>query len=431
MRLRIAMLACALTALGSVATPGIAGAAPRHNHHLTIAATPNPVSAGEGVLVYGRLLGAANAGQPIRLYHHLIGSGEGYTLVSTTTTDSAGYYEFTRADDVVETNRNWFVRGPDGSHSRTVHERVIALVSINASATSSDTNHQIVFTGNVTPNHAYERVFLQEQSGSSDDWRTLASDQLDGSSAYSIAYRWHRPGVRDVRVLFRGDERNVRGFSNPVTVNVQQAQVPDFTINSSAPIADAGSAVTISGVLDQPGSTTPQQGTVVQLWGRAAHQRHFVVLADGTTGSDGSYSFNQPNLSTNTAYYVATMKLPHTARRHTAALYQGARDVLTMQSSSSSATTGQAVTFTGTVMPDKAGHVIYLQKLGKDGDWHTVEVRIVRNDSTFEFGWTIGSPGTHTFRARITSDGANVGSASAPVSITATAPPASTLPPAS
>ena len=87
--------------------------------------------------------------------------------------------------------------------------------------------------------------------------------------------------------------------------------------------------------------------------------------------------------------------------------------------------------FDGTVMPDKAGHSIYLQKLAKDGDWHTVEVRTVRHDSTFEFAWVLGSPGTHTFRARITSDGVNVGSASAPVTITVTAPPASSLPPAS
>ena len=67
-------------------------------------------------------------------------------------------------------------------------------------------------------------------------------------------------------------------------------------------------------------------------------------------------------------------------------------------------------------MPDKAGHSIYLQKLGRDGDWHTVEIGTVRHDSTFEFAWAIGSPGTHTFRARITSDGVNVGSHSAPVS---------------
>ena len=433
MRLRLTMLVCALTALGSVTAPGVASAAPRHNHHLTIAATPNPVIAGEGVLIYGRLLGAGNSGQTISLYHHLLGSGGGYTLVGTTTTDASGYYEFPRAEGIVLTNRNWFVRGPDGSHSRTLHERAMALVSVNASTTGTDTAHPIVFTGQVTPNQAYHRVYLQEQTGSGDDWHTLAGDQLDGNSSYSIAYRWRRPGVRDVRILFGGDDRNARGASDPVTVNVQQAQVPGFTIGSSAPIADAGTTAVISGTLDQPGTTTPQQGTVVQLWGKPAHQERFTVLGDATTGADGSYSFNQPNLTTNTTYYVATMRLPHTASRHTALLYQGVRDVVTIQSSDTSgqATTDQPVTFSGTVTPDKAGHVIYLQKLAKDGDWHTVEAAIVRNDSTYVFGWTIGAPGTHQFRARITSDGANIGSASPVVSINATAPPASSLPPAS
>ncbi len=431
MRLRITVLTAAFAATALLIAPSLVSAAPRHNHHLTIAAAPNPVSAGEGVLIYGRLEGSEVGGQTIQLYHHLVGSGRGYTLVGTTTTDSSGYYEFTRAEDVVETNRDWFVRGPVDSHSRTVHERVSALVSLAASSTSTDTKHPITFTGTVTPNHAHEQVFLQEQQGSSDDWHTLASTRLDPSSTYTIAYRWKRPGVRDVRVLFRGDDRNIPGASDPVTVDVQQAQVPGFTIGSSAPITYEGSSVTISGVLDQPGTTTPEPNTVVQLWGRTAHQGHFLVLADGTTGSDGSYSFLQPGLRTNTVYYVATMRIGHEKRRHTALLYQGVRDVLTILSSTSSATTDQPVTFTGTVMPDKAGHSIYLQRLGKDGDWHTVEVGTVHNDSTFEFKWAAGSPGTDSFRARITSDGANVGSASAPVTVTVTAPPASTLPPGS
>jgi hypothetical protein len=431
MRRRIALLPCALTAFGIGATPVLAGAAPRHDHRLTIAATPNPVIAGERVLIDGRLLGAAGAGQPIRLYRHVIGSGQGYRLVGTATTDSSGYYQFTRVDGVVYSNRSWFVRGPGASRSRTVHERAIALVSASASTATTDTSHRVVFTGQVTPDHPFERVFLQEQAGSSDDWKTLTSDQLASSSAYTFAYRWRRPGVHDVRVVLRTDARNLSGASDPVTVNVEQAQLPDFTINSSAPITDAGSPVTISGTLDQAGTTTPQPSTVLQLWGRPARQRHFVVLADASTGSDGSYSFSQTDLSTNTAYFVATMPLPQTARRHSALVYQGVRDVVTLQSSASSATTGQALTFTGTVMPGKAGHVIYLQKRGRDNDWHTVEVRIVRDDSSFRFGWAIGAPGTHTFRARITSDGTNVGSASAPVSITATAPPASSLPPGS
>jgi hypothetical protein len=254
---------------------------------------------------------------------------------------------------------------------------------------------------------------------------------LDARSDYTIPYRWRRPGVHDVRVVFPGDDRNVRGISDSETINIQQAQVPGFTINSSDPIAPALGSVTISGVLDQPGTSTPEPGTVVQLWGRHPDQPRFVVLQDTPTGSDGSYSFNQAGLTTNTIYYVATLKMPHTPRRHTARLFQGVQDVVTMQPSTSSATTGQPVTFTGTVTPDKAGHVIFLQKLGKDGDYHTVAITFVRFDSTFQFRWNIGAPGTHTFRARITRDERNVGAVSPPVSITATAPPASSLPPAS
>jgi hypothetical protein len=430
MRLRVCGLACALTALGSIVAAGPASAAPRHNHHLTIAAAPNPVSAGEGVVIYGRLFGPNSGNEPITLYHHVFGGRFGYRRVSMTTTNGSGYYEFTRAEGVVETNRNWFVRGPDGSHSRTMHERVMPLVSISPSSTSTDTAHPVVFTGHVDPNHAFERVLLQQENGNGDDWRTLRSGRLDANSDYTIPYRWRRAGVHDVRVVFRGDYRNVRGVSDSVTIDIEQAQVPGFTINSSEPIAPALGSVTISGVLDQPGTSTPEPNTIVQLWGRHPDQR-FRPLVDTTTASDGSYSFSQPGLTTNTVYYVATLKMPHTPRRQTARLFQGVQDVVTMQSSTSSTTTGQPVTFSGTVTPDKAGHVIYLQKLGKDGDFHTVAISFVRFDSTFQFHWAVGAPGTHTFRARITSDERNVGAVSPPVSITATTPPASSLPPAS
>lgn len=431
MRPRFAVLAAALAACSLLTVPNPVSAAPRHNHHLTISSTPNPINSGDGVLVYGQLRGTDIPGQTITLYQRVIGSGGGYTAAGSTTTNSFGFYEFTEPAGAVLSNTDWFVRGPDASHSRTVHERVAALVSLNASTTSTDTAHPITFTETVTPNHAGGRVFLQEQRGSSDDWQTLKKGRLDGNSSYSIAYRWRRQGERDVRVVFRSDVRNLAGASDPVTVDVQQAQVPGSTSNSSSPLTDAGSSVTIYGVLDQPGTSSPEPNTVVQLWGRTAHQRHFVVLADGMTGANGSYSFGQPALSTNTVYFVATMRLGRHEPRRTALLYQGVRDVLTIQSSTSSAATGQVVRFTGTVMPDKAGHSIYLQELGKDGDWHTVEAGTVRHDSTYAFGWVLGSPGTHVFRARITSDGANVGSHSAPVTITATAPPASSLPPGS
>jgi hypothetical protein len=83
------------------------------------------------------------------------------------------------------------------------------------------------------------------------------------------------------------------------------------------------------------------------------------------------------------------------------------------------------------VTPSKAGHVVYLQKLGEDSDWHTVEVRFVRSNSTFQFGWRFGTTGAKTFRARITGDGENVGGASAPATIAVGPAPVASLPPGS
>jgi hypothetical protein len=274
-------------------------------------------------------------------------------------------------------------------------------------------------------------VFLQQQNESSDDWTTLRSTFLSAGSDYTFAYRWRRPGVHDVRVMFRGDARNLRGASDSLTVNVEQAQVPGFTILSSSPIVSSGGMASISGKLDQPGTSNPEPNTLVQLWGRTPDQPRFAVLGDATTGSDGSYSFTQAGLTTNRVYYVATMPLPHTKRQHTALLYQGVQDLVTMQASTSAASTAQTVTFSGTVLPDKTGHLIYLQKLGKDGDWHTIALAIVGHGSTFQFTWTVGSPDTYSFRARVPSDENNVGGASAPVTVIATAPAATTLPPAS
>ena len=153
MRLRFATLGCTLGAAVLLAIPGLAGAAPRHNHGLTINATPNPIEAGQGVLIYGQLNTASNAGRTIVLYHHINGTHTKFSVIGRTTTDSHGYYSFTRAVGVVETNRQWYVRlaGNPAVHSRTVSEKVSALVSIAAASTNGTTRHPLTFTGHVTP----------------------------------------------------------------------------------------------------------------------------------------------------------------------------------------------------------------------------------------------------------------------------------------
>jgi len=425
MRPRLAVLAMVVTTLVAVVVPSVVTAAPRHNLGLTINAIPNPIDSGEGVFIYGHLNVPPVANQPIVLYHHLAGSGRGYTRVGETTTDSHGFYEFTRAEDVVTTNRSWFVRdaGIHQIHSRTMFERVAALVSLSASTSTAVTGQPVTFTGHVDPDHAGERVVLQEETASG-DWRSVKSGRLDGASNYSIVHRWRFAGDHTVRVLFPSDARNILGVANPVTVAVQQKQVPGFTIASSDQLISYGQSVVISGVLDHAPATTP-----VTLWARSADQGQFTPVADTATGSDGSYMFAPQAPGANTVYQVRTTLAPH---RHSAVLFEGVQDVLSLTPSSTTSQVGGQVTFTGTVLPDKAGHVVYLQRLGADGDWHNEEIRLVSGASTFQFGWTFGKAGTYQFRARITGGDGNIGGASAPVTVQvspATNP--STLPPAS
>jgi hypothetical protein len=417
------LLAALLLTTTMVTGAAAAGAAPRQDQGLTIVASPNPIIAGDPVLIYGQLSGPDNAGQRIRLYHHLAGSHRGYNLVTSATTDANGVYEFPRAEDVVYTNRSWFVRGPAGTHSDVVREQVAALVTLTSPTDTVYTGQPVDFAGTVTPNHHGEDVVLQEQIGSSNTWRTLKSGPIQGNSAYSISYGWKRAGVRDVRVLFRGDVRNIAGASDPVTVDVQQTQVPDFTIESSQPVAPEGATVTISGTLYMPGTTTPEPDTPVQLWGRIGPGNGFVVLGNTNTDSQGDYSFTEANETYNTVYFAATLPSKGVEARRSARLNQGVQDALTLQASATSVLVGQVVQFTGTVMPDKAGDTIYLEKQGKDGHWHVVEVRQVKHNSTYQFAWKFGAPGQFTFRTRIIADGDNVGARSDPVTVSATLPP--------
>ena len=425
MRLGITVLACALSALACAAGPSFAGAAPVHNRGLTIHAVPQHIIAGEAALIYGQLKGPNHANQLIRLYHR-INPNPQFTLIGVTKTNANGQYEFTRQEGIVQTNRNWFVRGPGLTHSRTVHERVDALVSLAANSTSGLTRHPLVFSGHVTPDHAGGVVALQQQKSSSDDWTTIGTARIGPGSNYTISHAWRVAGGYDVRVKFGGDARNMPAISDVQPVVIEQTEVPGFTIQTSNPVVANGQAVTISGVLDSPGTTTPEPGTSVSLFAKLPGSGGpYRELTTATTGTDGSYSFAGVQSSTNELYQVRTTFAP---RRHTAVLFQGVQDVVTMTPSSSTSTVNGHITFTGSVSPDKGGHVIYLQKLGKDGDWHTVEARFVDNASTFQFGWTFGTAGTKEFRARILGGPVNIGGSSTPVTIAVSQPPLSTLP---
>jgi len=434
-RPRFAALISIVAVLGFLTVPAIAAAAPHHNHGLTIAATPNPIITGDAVLIYGQLNTADPGNQTIVLYHR-INPSPFFTVIQKTTTTATGFYEFTRPEltstgqSVVLSNRNWFVRAPGlpgQIHSRTIHERVAASVTLTASTPPSTgfiTSQPIVFTGSVSPDHAGNRVVLQEQAGAlGDTWKTLKSGVLDGASQFSIQYHFKVPGDHDVRVLFRGDARNVAAPSNEVTVTVQQKEKPDFTINTSAPIIAEGSSATISGVLGMPGTTTPDPSVMVTLFGHIAGSP-YVPVSTTTTGTDGSYSFTVSPVH-NTEYQVRTSFAP---LRASAQLYEGVQDVATITPSSTTSSVGQSVTFTGSVTPDKAGHLIELERLDAAGQYEVVAVGFVNASSTYQFVWTFGTPGTKTFRVHVTGGPDNIGGDSPTVAISVSLPPVTALP---
>lgn len=413
MRLRSAALASLLTALVTIAVPSVVNAAPHHNRGLTINAVPHHIMAGEGVLIYGELKGPNSAHQTIRLFHH-INPFPGYALVGTTTTDGNGFYEFTRQEGVVDTNRSWFVRGPDKTHSRTVFERVDALVSLSTSNTTFDTLHPVMFSGHVFPGHPFERVLL-EQRVSGDDWRVLKTTFTGGGSNFRIVYRFKVPGSRDLRAVFVGDGRNLRSFSDPLSVYVQQTQIAGFTITTSAPVIDYGTSAVISGALDAAGTTTAASGVPVTLFARTPTQG-WQGVASATTGLDGRYSFPAVSPQSNTLYVV---RVTLTTHRHSAYLFEGVRDLVSASPSATTSTVGSTITFAGQVTPSRlAGDVVYLQRLGKDGDWHTVKVALTNGAGAYSIAWTLGDAGTDTFRVRALGDRLNFGGVSAPMSIT-------------
>jgi hypothetical protein len=428
-RPRISLLAVLAAAL-ALALPTVATAKrhrhlpPVHNRGLTIAAAPNPISTGDPVLVYGQLNGPDHADQQITLWHNIAGVPGGFTPVQHTTTDANGFWSIPRADGVVTTNRAWFATAGRGVHSRTILERVHATVTLDQPTDPLVTRQPVTFTGSVAPNHAGQRVILQRQdSANGDRWRTIDTTRLDGASHFTISHRFRRPGDRTLRAVFRTDRRNLRGESTPISITVQQEQVAGFTIASSSPSTDFGQQITLTGTLDGAAA-----GTSVTLLARdeVGPPQRFNPIATATTDASGAYAFTQAP-ARNTVYQVRVSTDP---RRRTAPLFQGVHSVVSIAASASAASVGDQVTFSGTVQPSKAGHVVVLQRLGADGIWRDVEVGRVGDGSAYSLTHTleIADPTAQQFRTLVPGGPANQRGISSAVTIAVNPSPARALP---
>ncbi len=403
----IGAIACAM---GLV--PGAAEAAkhssPNGRHNISIHVSENPVVAGDQLAIWGRLKGPNNGNRVVTLWHR-INPRPRFTPIQRVRTDANGFYAIFRPDGIVRSNRNWFVRSAR-ARSRTLHERVRLLVTLTGPADGSNLltgpMHSTTFTGTVSPADRGRGVLLQRQdSDRGNRWHTIHRGRVAADGSYSIKHTFRVPGSANVRVLVRATRRHLASPSNVVAYEISQAQNPQLTLNPSADPIAAGQSVTLSGVL------AAGAGQPVMLYAKTRGS-HFTQVAQTTAGSNGGYSFAQSPLF-NTIYQARA------AGKRSAQLFEGVKDVLTASVSATTVSTGDPITFSGSVAPDQTGHAIYLQRQNPDGNgFHTVKIAFVGSGSTYSITRRLQAPGTKVFRVFIPGGPRNQGAASDPFTIT-------------
>lgn len=389
-----------------------------------IQVAPQQITAGEPIVVFGRLRCAGRsgeAGQRVALYQHLR-SQRGFSYVQSVTTGVGGYYEISGAGGLVETNRSFYVFS-DGAFSRVRHVRVGAQVTLSGPAEGSQLltgkDNKVTFTGVVRPADVGARVVLQRQDAENgQSWHRIDSARVGAGGAFSIPHVFIVPGDASIRVLVRSDGRNVPSTSNVLGYEISQAQNDALTIEASADPIVIGQTLSIKGKL-----VGAPAGTPLQLF---AHTRHgqIAAIAETTTGAGGEYSFAPQSPLYSTFYEVKG------GGETSATLFEGVHDLLSAQASATSVQQGQPVVFSGSVSPQHPGHVIYLEQMNASGDgFHVIEVGFLGAGSTYELRHVFYVTGTRMVRIYIPGGPENEGAASQTFAIQVTPAPVHALGP--
>ena len=195
--------------LGSAASSAAAGSP------FTVAAFPNPSTAGEPVEIAGRLFGEPT-GTRVVLWRELPGRHE-FQPVAATRTNAAGRFAFVRRRGVVFTNRRWYVSAA-GIRSRTLDQRVQALATLTGPTTYVPPGELVRLSGRVFPSHAGQRVLFEQLAGT--HWQVIARPRLDRHSRFTISRRYNTNELVDMRTVLPGDARNIRSSSSVLSLAI-------------------------------------------------------------------------------------------------------------------------------------------------------------------------------------------------------------------
>jgi hypothetical protein len=301
---------------------------------------------------------------------------------------------------------------PDGSILYTGHGPVLG-------AHANAFPNRVTFSGTVSPVLAGDEVVLQRENAiSGEEWHRIDRGFVSTTGTYTIQHTFVVPGSVDIRVLVRRTKVSAPGVSESMSYIILQSQNPNLTIESSKNPAKYGEPVTISGV-EKAGA-----GIGLTLLARTPSTKRFLPVATTTTTTGGAYSFTAQTPLVDTSYKVVAGGAGSARARNSAALFEGVKFALIAAESPSTVLQGQTITFSGTVSPAVAGHVVYLQEQNPSGiSFHVVEVGAVASTGVFSLPYVPFVTGTHVFRVRIPGDPAHEGADSQTFSVTVKANP--------
>jgi hypothetical protein len=432
-RLRPALAAAAtLLALGPVAASAVAAHplnAPQHagpnGCRISIFAEPRVVTSGEQVQVFGQVCPAATnaAGQMVTILEHSAGT-PGFKTLGPVSIGPGGFYSFVPPAVTTDTT---FYATAIGARSASRQIRVAPQVTLLPPVGAPDgaqlhtgPHNKVTFSGTVTPADVGSTVVLQRESSAvSEEWIPIQSGIVGPGSTYSLTHRFAVPGDANIRVAVRPHGKfTVRGVSNTLSYQISQAENPRLLINASTDPIAYGQTVNISGVL-----AAGANQKVILTAHTHGQGSAFTKIDETTTGSGGTYSFTEKPLL-NTTYRVTG------AGTGSAVLFEGVKYVFTASSSPASVQDGHSVTFSGTVTPARAGHIVWLERENASGGgWHIADEGTVSQAGTYSITHFVFGTGKAVFRVKVSGDPENQAVASSPFNIEITPAPPGALRP--
>ena len=187
---------------------------------VSLGVTPDPAKAGDPVAASGRVqwtrTSKRRCGVKVVLWRRVLPQAR-FSPVAFTVTGPAGRYRLSLPAGTVQTNSEWFA-AVRGVRSATVDQHVHAVVTLTSTATFAVAGDSETFSGQVTPAHVGQRVWLQQRTGSR--WRTRATPRLDLASSFSVPRVLVNSGKQLWRAMIPASQSNIRSRSGTLKVTV-------------------------------------------------------------------------------------------------------------------------------------------------------------------------------------------------------------------